>query len=271
MTGLIVPQLGRKIRLLVEYGIHPSIEAVARTLDRSPITLRGWGHGSSGTVPNRVPPQVASAFLELYAAALPDLAPEQVRQLVLGPADDLEAMLSASAAPSLMVLITREADRTSGTLFDEKRGRLSLIRTNKARAARPLQTIELGRALGVEFATRSRAGFAVALQSASGGWGLVPCTLDRASGRIYLPNLNDNGSRDMLREDNEIGPHLSIAAQAGRPFPPEPFAAARDGLALDRTLLAHFARNFEAQDKTTRRLFALDLEIVRPVSNRERA
>ena len=70
-------------------------------------------------------------------------------------------------------------------------------------------------------------------------------------------------------EDNEIGVHLFAAAQAPRPFPPELFAAARDGAALDRTLLAHFVRSFEAQDETARRLFAFDLEIVRPSSDRE--
>jgi hypothetical protein len=143
MTGLIVPQLSRKLHLLITYGHHPSLEAVAKALGRSPITLRGWVHGGSGTVPDRVPPQLASRFVDLYRQALPGLTPEQIRALLLGPADDLEALFAAKAAPSFMNLVEREADWTSGTVCLDEGGSFSLVQTNKGRRRAPACRIEL--------------------------------------------------------------------------------------------------------------------------------
>jgi hypothetical protein len=83
--------------------------------------------------------------------------------------------------------------------------------------------------------------------------------------RLHLPGTGDDGDLASMREETEPGTHRFVAAQAGRPFPAELSAAGHDGVSLDRTLLAHIARTFEAQESSSRRLFALDLQIVRCV------
>ncbi|RAP43221.1 hypothetical protein BYZ73_00480 [Rhodovulum viride] len=260
MIGLSVPELRRKLQLLVETGQFASRAEIAAALGRSEITLRGWVNGSSGTPPDTVPSRTEKAFRGLYARALPDLSEDRVRELLLGPADDLENLLRAAPDRSLRDLLVREADRASAALFLDESGSLSLVRRARREKGTPQFHVEIGQAFRIEFSTRSRAVFALALQAAPGGWGVVPCTFDRDRLRIHLPGAEENGEVSFLIEDNEIGRHLFIAAQAPSAFPAELLLAGRDGIPPDRTLLAHFQRHFEAQEKSARRLFAVEIE-----------
>ena len=262
MSGLIVPQLGRKLRLLVDYGRYESLKALAASLGRSDITLRGWVNGASGTPPDRIPPEHVARFLSLYAAALPSLSEPMLRNMVLGPAEDLEALLAAAATPSLRDLIAREADTGSESFFLAE-NTLSLTRTRDERNRSAKWRARLGADFRIEFATKSRAGFVTALQSAPSGWGAVPCAFDRAYSRIHLPGPDEAGRTGWLYENTATGRHLFVAMQGAKPFPPEIAAALRDHVPLDRTILAHVMRNWRDQNQRSRRLFALEVEIER--------
>lgn len=256
-----MPQLGRKLRMLVTYGHAKDMTELARQVGgRSPETLRWWQSEGGGRAANTVPERAFSDLLKVFGAALPDQTPQQVRRLVLGPADDLEHLFAPQTALSFRALIDREADWLSGTLYREDG--LALIRTHGAQGQPPQARIRRGEPFRVAFMTRLRGGFVAAFQAAPGGWGYVPSALVRATRCIHLPDLLADGSPGFMSEDNEIGRHLFVAAQAARPFPPELAAAARDGLPLDRTLLAHVVRAFEAQERSSRSLFALDVEVV---------
>ena len=262
MAGLSVPELRRKLQLLVETGHFENRAAIAKALRRSEITLRGWANGSSGAPPDIVPQQNAQNFVDLYAQALPGVSKSGIRGLLLGPADDLENLLRAAPDRSLRDLIAREADVQSAALFLDESGAFSLARRASRARSEPQYRVEIGQAFRVEFPTRSRGGFVLALQAAPGGWGVVPSALDRKAGRIHLPGADEDGALSFLIEDNERGRHLFIAAQAHTAFPSALLLAARDGIPLDRTLLAHFQRHFEAQDRSARRLFAVEIEFI---------
>lgn len=265
MAGLIVPELSRKLELLIDHGHFNSRAAIARSLGRSSVTLRGWANGGSGAPPNTVTRPNAKAFVGLFAAALPDLSKDQIRQLVDGPADDLEAALSSDSNRSLKYLIDRHADWNACTLHLARSefGLVRVVREEKVAQYR----IALAKPFRLEFSTRSRAGFVVALQSAPGGWGVVPSYLDRRRKCVDLPGGNLNQEFGLITEENEIGNHVFVAAQASRPFPAAFKSAADDGISLDRTLLSHFLRHFEDQDKSTRRLFAVSIEFFDPTKD----
>lgn len=247
--------------MLVAYGHAEDMTELAGKIGgRSPETLRWWQSEGGGRAANTVPERAFRDLLKVFGAALAGQTSEQVRRLVLGPADDLEHLFAPQTALSFRALIDREADWLSGTLYREDG--LALIRTHGAQGQPPQARIRRGEPFRVAFMTRLRGGFVTAFQAAPGGWGYVPSALVRATRCIHLPDLMADGSPGFMSEDNEIGRHLFVAAQAARPFPTELAAAARDGLPLDRTLLAHIVRAFEAQDHSTRRLFALDVEVV---------
>lgn len=265
MSGVPVTQLGRKLRMLVTHGFAADMTDLAGKIGgRSPETLRWWQSEGGGRAANTVPDRAFADLLKVFGDALPSQTPDQLRRLVLGPADDLEHLLAPQTALSFRALIEREADRQSGTLYREDG--LGLIKTHGGPTSPPQARVRRGEPFRIEFATRLRGGFIAAFQAAPGGWGSVPSVLVRGKGVIHLPDTLLDGSPGFMSEDNEIGRHLFIAAQAARPFPPELEAAARDGLPLDRMLLAHIVRAFEAQDRYTRRLFALDIDVVKETS-----
>lgn len=265
MTGVPVPQLGRKLRMLVACGRAEDMRDLAKKIGgRSPETLRWWQSEGGGRAANTVPDRAFADLLKVFGAALPDQTPEQVRRLVLGPADDLEHLLAPIEAASFRALIEREADKSSGTIFNEDGRPLSLIKTNKPLAHPAQARVHLGDLFRIEFATRSRGGFAVAFQGAPGGWWVLPCSLDLPKRRIFLPDRDAEKTPFLMREDLDAGRHLFVAVQADRPFPSEFHAAAQDGVLLDRGLLSHFLLDLEGRPKTARKLFALDIEIAAP-------
>lgn len=257
---MVVPQLGRKLRLLISHGPYPDMGALARALGRSPETLRWWQSGDAAREANTVPAAILPVLIDLYRDALPNLTADQVKRLVLGPADDLERLLAPNSAASFRALIEREADRSSGSLFSDDG--LSLVSVNRALGPAPHARVRLGQPFRIEFRSALRGGFAVAFQAAPGGWGFVPCGLSPSRRTIFLPDCDADGTPGMMCEETERGRHLFIAAQATRPFPADLGAAAMDGAVLDRALLAQFVLDYEARPAATRRLFVMDVEML---------
>lgn len=259
--GLKVPELERKLQMLIGHGLAADKEDLAEKLGGlRPNTLKWWKNGDAARAPETVSAPAVPKLLDIIQQALPDLTLQQVRQVLLGPADDLKLLLAGPPAPTIAPLIEREADFAAGRLITED---LLLVRRRDRSPQGAEHRTALGQGFRIEFATTSRAGFAVALQSGPGGWGMVPCAVDAPQRRLLLPGLDEDGQPDWMVEENEAGRHRFIAAQGNRAFPPELSAALADRLTLDRTLIAHFLRSFEAQDKFTRRLFALDVDILR--------
>lgn len=267
MGGMNVPQLRRKLSLLVQYGHYESMNALAAAMNRSPITLKGWANGGSGTPAETVPQRNISALINAFARALPDLADDHIRRLLEGPADDLESFLQTSPKDGLKDLIASEADMASARIFLDESGALSLVRRARRVPPAPRYRVQLGQAFRIEVPTKSRAGFVLGLQAAPGGWGVVPATLEREAGLIHLPGPEElegaHATLSYLVEENEIGSHLFIAAQSPKPFPDELLRAGRDGIPLDRTLLTRFQQHFEAQSRKYRRLFAVEIAFER--------
>lgn len=263
MAGFSVPELRRKLNLLVETGHFADRAAIARAFGLSEITLRGWANGSSGTPPDTVPQKNVAALVDLYARALPDLSSGAIRRVLAGPASDLENLLRGGSDCSLKDLIAREADTSSAVLFFDNPNSMGLVRRATSNQPEPQFTVKIGQAFRLEFVTTSLAGFVIALQAAPSGWAVVSSSLDRKTGRIHVLGADTDGSLPFMIEDNEIGRHVFVAAQAARAFPAELHLAGQDGVPLDRTLLAHFIRHFEAQDRSSRRLLAIDIEVTR--------
>lgn len=263
MAGMNVPELARKLNLLVETGIFADRAALAKMFDRSEITLRGWANGGSGTPPDTVPQKNVSTLIGLYEKALPNLSYTDVCSVLAGPASDLENLLKPGSERSLKELIAREADKSSASLFIDDQTSMGLVRRAARSQPAPQFKVKREQPFRLEFATASRASFVIAIQCAPGGWAVVSSSLDRSIGRVHVLGADPDGSLPFMIEDNELGQHIFVMAQAARAFPAELHLAEQDGVPLDRTLLAHFIRHFEAQDRSSRRLFAVDIEMTK--------
>ena len=262
MAGPVIPQLGEKLRMLVACGAYPDMEGISVALARSPNTLRWWVSGDAARAPGTVSRAALPKLLAAFAKALPDLTTDEVRRALFGPAGDVETLLATTHLPSLSALIAREADRSSGTLF-VRDSALSMVRTRAAAVPASTYQVTLEQDFRIEFASRSRGRYVAAFQSDLRGWGIVPVAVHPKTRHLLLPGLDGEGEPEWMFEETETGRHTFVVLQVNRPLPAELSMASRDRLSLDRSLIAHVVRNFEAQDRSTRRLFALDVDVIK--------
>lgn len=261
MSRLHVPSLARKLRMLVTYGYAADMRAVAQALGRAPDTMRGWTGGDMRREPDVVPAAVVPDLLALFQSALEIDGEQHMRVLLQGPPEDLESLFGANAAPSLLKLIEHEADRNAGQLFEIADNALSLIQVHRPNREAAAYELSLGRLFRIEFTTRHRGTFTIGFQSAPGGWGFVPVSASPKDRCLHLPGVED-GAPALMREETDPGHHLFVAVQSTKPFPPVLLAAARDSAGFDRALIAHFLRHYDGLPKSSRALFAIDVEFV---------
>lgn len=255
MPGQSVPELSRKLRLLVEAGAFDNQTEVAAALGRSPITVRGWANGASGGPPDTVPLRNMPELTNLLRAALPSLPESELMRLLTGPADDLELALARTSKGSFIEMLHREADWQATEIIVENET-MRLVRRVGGPKNENAPQVRIGQPFRIEVTTKSRAAFVVGLQSAPSGWGPVPALFDRASKRINLPGQDDCNQLGLMEEPSETGDHLFVTMQASRPFPRVFDRLAEDQIAVDRALLKMLQSHFLEQDKSTRRVFA---------------
>ena len=195
MARWYVPDLARKLDLLVAYGHLPSKEAVAQAIGRSAGTIRGWIGGDKRVEPETVTDSAVPAVLAVFRDALGEIEERELRRLLEGLPEDLEELFAANAAPSLRALIDREANWSVGTVIRED-GSRSLIR-DRRKAPEPAEhRVALGQPFRIEFRAKIRRGFVVALQDAPGMWACAPVEFDRANGVVHLPGFEATDRRD---------------------------------------------------------------------------
>lgn len=262
MTGLRIPQLQRKLDLLVSYARLSGRDAVAAHLNRSTVTIRGWINGNSGTPPETVPAANIPALLALFHAALPGASEAESRALLLGPADELERRFRSPAPVSLHDLVAAEAVTDRGTLFTED-GSLSIVRIRTEPQGAAAYHLRLGQFFRIEFRAHSRAGHITALQATPSGWAFVPASCAAGSDIIHLPGPGDDGETGWMVEDTDPGRHRFIALHTARPIFGAIAGAARDGGYLDHALIAHLAHIYREQPDDARRIYALSVDLKR--------
>ncbi|WP_299971483.1 hypothetical protein [uncultured Roseobacter sp.] len=261
MAGLYVPELARKLKLLVREGHYPDLKAIAAALGRSWITVKGWGNDGRDTPPNTVPLKNVDALISVFHKSLPHKSPEQLRHLLTGPADDLEALLSPGDGFTLAALINQEAVTGSAQLFTKPHpSSRGFVRRAGTPADAPEFRVHLGQPFRLEFATRSRASFCLALQKSPAGWAALACSLDREHRRIHLLAAEEDGSLPFMIEDQDAGAHMFVVAQAAEVFPRALYLAGRDGVPLHQALLKAFKDHFESQSRSTRKLMSVEIE-----------
>lgn len=263
MKGVFVPELRRKLDLLIETGCFADRAELHHVLGRNETTVRGWINGGSGQPPDTIPQKAFGNVLQAFAIALPLYSNERIRDLLCGPLNDLEQTLTPASELSLSALIVREANTSSITLITEERGALGIARRAKRYEPAPQHTLSLGQWFRMEIGTRSRATCVLALQNAPSGWVIQPSMLDRDRLLIHVPGPDEKDETGYLTEENEIGRHQFIVAQCPLAFPAALLSAAHDGIILERGLVGQFADHYQSQPKTERRLFAVEVEFFR--------
>lgn len=241
-----MPALKRKFGLLRSYSSRTSWSLLAEPFGAAAKTLQYWCDGNQTRSPDQIPPEALPVLLKLFAEILPRSLPaEEVRRLVLGPADRLEAELRSGAAASFAALIAREGQTGTGVLF-RKSAESGLIEVEGETAPADCARVALWEWFRVRFPVPAACRYAVTLQNVQQAWAVVPSVLMQGTfRRVLVPGLENDSAPRFMRERRDPGLHRFVCLQAGAPFPPLVEEHAREGLAFDQRGLETLARFYE--------------------------
>lgn len=254
--------LGRKLRMLIDYGHFEGWKELGKPFDRQAKTLQWWGHGDDDRQSGTIPGDRYETLIEVVQSCLSNRTSwKEAEALVLAPVIELETELRAQAQVSFNRIIEAEADSRSGNLFFQPKANIGLIETDQKPKSQPEHIIPLDKWFRLEFITTLKTGYISAFQHVGQSWGAVSIHFDKEAGTIHLPGLKEDGELAHMREPKEAGIHRFIVMQTPEPSPPKFRRYLTDEIALDGSIIGLMARFFDEQPENRRRLFLLELEI----------
>ena len=261
---ITVSALGRKLRLLIDYGYFKDWNDLGNAFDRAGSTVQYWGHGSDDREAGTIPANRYETLIDIFASCLGErFSRDEVVRLIFASVAELEAELQAQALVSLMRLIELEAETGTGALFLMSEAEAGLIETDQEpHRPKPEHSVRLGQWFRLEFPARLTTGHIAAIQHSGQSWGAVPnCLADHTGLKVYSPGFRPNGEFAFMRERREAGFHRFVVLQTREPPPVEFKQYLADQIALDGAMLGRLARFYHDQPKTSRALQMLTLEV----------
>ncbi len=259
-----VPELRKKLNILIAYGCYSDWDAIAVALGKSPKTIQWWADGAANREPNAVPKGSFQKLVDLFSSALPAHRPDdEVRKLILGPASELESEFRAAPTISLAGLIEDEAINDAGSIIRADRSNMELVESEPVGdAPEPDAVIKLNEWFRVVFRSSLHGQYVLAMQNVQQTWGGLAATFEAESRSIYLPGLNEASGRPVfMREVRDRGTHRFVVMQTAEPTPVDLRSAFQDRVAFDKSLLDRAATFYASQPKSRRCLFLLELKV----------
>lgn len=258
MTAFIVPDLQRKLDVLLSRQVFASKDEIARHLGKSLKTVNWWAHGNSTRERGLIPPDSEADVLSLFAACFPQgTSTIDIKHALALSGSNFERAVQLAWSPSWETLVSRHANATAGRLL-MRPGEIGLVEVDApSRDGGPL--VPLGAWFRIEFQTDFAASNLYACQQAPSSIGPVPVQL--TSGGIHLPSPTRSGQPAYMRERADAGRHVFVAIQTALALPPDLAAPFSSVLPLETSLLQRVAANLMSLSVARWRLFALAVTI----------
>ena len=258
----VVPELQKKLGLLVRYGYFESFEAIAAALGRKPKTVRRWAHGDGTRDAGRIPADSHERVIRLLTGCLvPDVPEHRALEIVLGPASLMAEQLGAGVPRSIRDFVAAEGDAGACRLFAAEEGEIGLIETDQERP-RARFRVELDGWFRIVVGKDLRRRNIVALQLTSSTSGFVPHALEPATGHVLLPGLKEDGGLAYMRERRDNGVSRFAVIGIGRPWPADiPADGTRP---LSEALLDRLGHVYGQQPPEEREIHVATVDIRKP-------
>lgn len=265
MSTVSIPDLKRKLDLLMAFGPRKDWAALAVPFGRSPKTLRWWADGDDSRNPGTLPYDHVEMMLTLVREALPagDNGDDDARRLLFGDFRSFEQAMRAQhlAAVSLPTIIEQEGRFDRGRLH--RAPDINLVERIGAKAEVPV--VALGQPFCLEFPC-DVAGHALVLQHVQQTWATVAFSDTNATMRVrrgsyYLPARQADGTATVMVEDRDVGLHRFVALITPKPYPASIVVAAQQASVFDLAILNALAQHYLQQAKAQRSIDVITLRV----------
>lgn len=264
MSTVSIPDLKRKLDLLMAFGPRKSWAALAVPFGRSQKTLRWWADGDDSRDPGTIPDKHLETMLSLVREALPaGNSDDDPRRLLFGDFRSFEQTMRAQhlAAISLPALIEKEGRFDRGRLH--RAPDINLVERAGAKADVPV--VALGQPFCLEFPCDD-AGHALVLQHVQQTWAAVVLSDTNAIMRVrrgsyFVPARQADGAPTFMVEDRDVGQHRFVALITPKPYPADIVVAAQQASVFDLTTPNALAEHYLQQPKPQRSIDVVTLRI----------
>jgi hypothetical protein len=241
MTGITVPGLGEKLRLLAQLTDLGGWVGLTERFGRSEKTLRYWGTGNDARQPNMLPSEHLPVLRNVIAEAIrADLTSPQIDDLINSPPYELRQVLLGRSGFALLEVIELHGKCADAELFTNRSSSVELVRV----AGKPAKQVKLKVALDVPFrlvfSKSKRKAVTIVLQKSPSAWGFIGSGYRDAKGDLHIPGQS-NGNLATMIESAEPGIHRFVAIGLPSGPPVNLSRYARDEIALDISALSAIA------------------------------
>ena len=260
MAPVDVPGITRKLRLLCDHGRFRNLDELADKFGVKRSAMEYWGHGKDGTrKPNMLPSKHLATFSRLIAEALGEEDQIRIQELISAQPSALDEALQEAAVSTFARLVDAEGVSGRAALFRMASNGAGLVEFEEPDLPEPEFTLPLRQWFRLEFRLNRPARYAFALQHAGRSWGLIPTCIDQEAAIIHLPGRRLDGSLAHMIERSQPTRHRFIVAAVPAPCPAAINRYNRDDIGLDVAALRHLAAFYEAQTRTQRALYTVDI------------
>ncbi len=268
MSGIHIPALGRKFRMLIDYGNFKDLEEMADLFGVTAKTLKWWGHGDAARPADTLPGRHLDMFLQMIGQSVSGrMTAEELKVFAFSSIGQWEDTFRSVSTISLSKLIESEAITECAELFLQPLPEADLIETEKSILPEPELSVSLNTWFRLEVSSRLESGHVFAVQNVLQNWGSVAAVFNKASGIILLPGiLEDTQEPAHMRERQDTGLHRFIVFQTPAPPPADYKRYQDDGIQLDAHILTRLAAFYDSQNRNLRRLYQVNVDVVADTS-----
>lgn len=259
----VIPQLRRKLALLVENEHFANLEEIANGIGTTQKTLEGWAdYGSNKVTKGMISGKHYQQTLEIFKGVLCKQHGDiDVEAIVKGEVSELARYLSHSPRFTFHELVERYAITHGSKAFIDKNTGMPAVKRRSQKMPLTLFKATTKQWFWIEFQTDLTSSHTIAIQQRANEWAFSDVEYVKDEKQILIPGLRADGFPDSIQEADWDGINTFYAVQTIKPWPQVIMEAIKSSAPIDNAFLQKVADHYASNKPDNRRLFASAIDV----------
>lgn len=249
MTGVAIPGLGEKLRLLAQLADLGGWTGLCQRLERRPGTIRYWGNGSDTRQPGILPSDRLPALRNTIAEAIKeDPTSQRIDELINAPPGELRDVLLGRSNLALREVIDALGQPANARLLKDRSSTIELVRVEPKSQKSIALKVALDLAFRFIISDVKRRAVTIILQKSPSAWGYLGSGSRDTEGNLHVPGRSGSDYATMA-EGTEIGVHRFVVIGLPTEPPINLSRYLRNEIALDLSAVSAIAATLQKSDR----------------------